>query len=276
MTTTTPTPALADLPEHRLDYIARQYFADEQYQQYVKHAISDAFQEARRAAQPVAPSPQIAEVAELSERQAFAAAMKEAWPGTVRAEDDEYWTGQYGHIWRSAIAASRRAAGGACAEMRELCPNCGGTGEVHRTDGEYLGTCDCMFQTLATPAPASAGQAGHVAMTEQQVADAIKEKQLVTDLGHRALINGDTINASLSLLTRFANSLCTTTERAAAQAEQQDLIDAARYRWLRHADLDALAVGNWGTGQVYEGVKFDDAIDRAMVATQQPSAQVKP
>ena len=65
MTPTIPTPALADLPEHRLDYIARQYFADEQYQHYVKHAISDAFKEASRAVQPVAPSPQIAEVAEL-------------------------------------------------------------------------------------------------------------------------------------------------------------------------------------------------------------------
>lgn len=29
------------------------------------------------------------------------------------------------------------------AEMRALCPNCGGTGEVHRADGEYMGDCDC-------------------------------------------------------------------------------------------------------------------------------------
>ena len=75
-----------------------------------------------------------------------------------------------------------------------------------------------LARRAAQPAE-GAGQAGQVAMTEQQVADAIKEKHLVTDLGHRALINGDTINASLSLLTRLANSLCTPTERAAAPAE---------------------------------------------------------
>jgi len=61
-------------------------------------------------------------------------------------------------------------------------------------------------------------------------------------------------------------------EGATARAAEGDALDAARYRWLRHADLDALAVGNWGTGQVYEGVKFDDAIDRAM-ADQQVGAQ---
>lgn len=30
-----------------------------------------------------------------------------------------------------------------CAEMRYLCRNCGGTGDVTRADGEYLGKCDC-------------------------------------------------------------------------------------------------------------------------------------
>jgi hypothetical protein len=41
-----------------------------------------------------------------------------------------------------------------CAEMRALCPHCGGTGDVHRADGEWLGACDC-------PAPASgSGDAG--------------------------------------------------------------------------------------------------------------------
>ncbi|MBU9525012.1 hypothetical protein [Burkholderia multivorans] len=39
--------------------------------------------------------------------------------------------------------------------------------------------------------------------------------------------------------------------------------DAGRYRWLRYADLDALAAANWGTGEVYEGEAFDAAIDAA-------------
>lgn len=30
-----------------------------------------------------------------------------------------------------------------CAEMRALCPNCGGTGDVHSIDGEWRGACNC-------------------------------------------------------------------------------------------------------------------------------------
>jgi hypothetical protein len=40
--------------------------------------------------------------------------------------------------------------------------------------------------------------------------------------------------------------------------------DAARYRFLRIADLDAIAAGHWQTGRVVDGVKFDDAIDEAI------------
>ncbi len=32
----------------------------------------------------------------------------------------------------------------ACAEMRALCSACGGTGDVHRADGEWLGECTCV------------------------------------------------------------------------------------------------------------------------------------
>lgn len=39
-----------------------------------------------------------------------------------------------------------------CAEMRALCSNCGGTGDVHRIDGEWLGACTCG----AVPAAGSA------------------------------------------------------------------------------------------------------------------------
>lgn len=30
-----------------------------------------------------------------------------------------------------------------CAEMRALCSSCGGTGDVTRVDGKWLGTCNC-------------------------------------------------------------------------------------------------------------------------------------
>lgn len=33
---------------------------------------------------------------------------------------------------------------GTCAEMRALCSACGGTGDVHRADGEWLGECTCI------------------------------------------------------------------------------------------------------------------------------------
>lgn len=33
---------------------------------------------------------------------------------------------------------------GVCTEMRALCSACGGTGDVHRTDGEWLGDCTCI------------------------------------------------------------------------------------------------------------------------------------
>jgi len=49
-----------------------------------------------------------------------------------------------------------------------------------------------------------------------------------------------------------------------SDAGKDDARDAARYRWLRHADLDALAAANWKDGEVYEGDEFDAAIDQAM------------
>lgn len=47
--------------------------------------------------------------------------------------------------------------------------------------------------------------------------------------------------------------------------------DAARYQFLRHCDLDALASDNWGIKEVYTGKKLDDAIDAA-IATTKPGA----
>lgn len=49
------------------------------------------------------------------------------------------------------------------------------------------------------------------------------------------------------------------------QPSADDARDAARYRWLRHGDLDALAEANWGNGsEVFTGKQFDSAVDAAM------------
>jgi hypothetical protein len=56
-----------------------------------------------------------------------------------------------------------------------------------------------------------------------------------------------------------------TAERDAARE------DAARYQFLRFADLDAMAARYWPGGQVPEGEAFDSAIDAAMnPSTQEP------
>jgi hypothetical protein len=34
--------------------------------------------------------------------------------------------------------------------MRALCSACGGTGKVHRPDGEYIGDCDCAAPSVPT------------------------------------------------------------------------------------------------------------------------------
>jgi hypothetical protein len=53
-------------------------------------------------------------------------------------------------------------------------------------------------------------------------------------------------------------------EQASVGVGEQYKKDAERYRWLRFADLDALASTNWGAGEVYTGEQFDAAIDAAM------------
>lgn len=42
-----------------------------------------------------------------------------------------------------ATAPARSDVEDTCAEMRALCSSCGGTGDVHRADGEWLGECTC-------------------------------------------------------------------------------------------------------------------------------------
>lgn len=39
------------------------------------------------------------------------------------------------------------AAPDVCAEMRAMCSNCGGTGDVTRADGEWMGRCTCEYGT---------------------------------------------------------------------------------------------------------------------------------
>jgi hypothetical protein len=51
---------------------------------------------------------------------------------------------------------------------------------------------------------------------------------------------------------------------SAAQPAQQDALDAARYRWLRHADLDEMEAAYWPGQHVPEGAAFDAAVDAAI------------
>lgn len=190
MTTTTPTTALADLPDHRLDYIARQYFADDQYQQYVKHAIRDAFQEARRAAQPVAPSPQIAEVAELRrvEPGALASSIAEldAWLETDGC--DPLTVGQ-GESVGLVLHELKR--------LRAICPECKGTGMAdsggtHPWGEPALIPCGCdaiapSRRAVASPLPQ--------ARIEELYFAAVQQSENADDTEHT------------SIITRFARAI---------------------------------------------------------------------
>ncbi len=50
-------------------------------------------------------------------------------------------------LWSAYVmgkaAGAAQAVPDVCAEMRALCRNCGGTGDVHSIDGEWRGSCDC-------------------------------------------------------------------------------------------------------------------------------------
>lgn len=54
--------------------------------------------------------------------------------------------------------------------------------------------------------------------------------------------------------------------RGRAGVDAETVKKAARYDWLRHGALDALAKANWGAGDVYEGEQFDAAIDAVIAA----------
>lgn len=47
-------------------------------------------------------------------------------------------------IAQSSSLSAQAAVKDVCAEMRALCSACGGTGDVHRADGEWLGECTCI------------------------------------------------------------------------------------------------------------------------------------
>lgn len=91
-------------------------------------------------------------------------------------------------LYTDHIEALRRAdsrpAGGVvdvCSEMRALCSACGGTGEVHRPDGEYIGECgtcggygdsfDPPAATLAAPAAQAAPEWTDADQREQDYFD---------------------------------------------------------------------------------------------------------
>lgn len=57
--------------------------------------------------------------------------------------------------------------------------------------------------------------------------------------------------------------------RAGSAASAGDARDAARYRFLRFADLDSIAEVHWKDAEVPTGDEFDAAIDAAMAATKE-------
>jgi hypothetical protein len=154
MTTTTPTKALADLEKRLREHDhPRLYREADELMSEAADAIAAL---ARRAAQPVAPSLQIAEVAELPEPYGSI----EVGPGRT---ESVYSADQL----RDAIAASRRAPAPASAGQAEkvTCPECKGTGGVR-----MAGDCsDCNGKGFNWEPAEGAGQAGQVA----KLADAL-------------------------------------------------------------------------------------------------------
>jgi hypothetical protein len=68
-------------------------------------------------------------------------------------------------------------------------------------------------------------------------------------------------DAAVELLAELSSTADKASEVRAALER-----DAARYRFLRYADLDAMAASYWPEGQVPEGEAFDSAIDAALAA----------
>lgn len=56
-------------------------------------------------------------------------------------------------------------------------------------------------------------------------------------------------------------------------AQEQDKIDAQRYRFLRHADLDAMRDAYWPNSDVPEGEEFDRCVDAAQLAQSADKAE---
>lgn len=78
------------------------------------------------------------------------------WPEFVeKAGSLEHLTKAGAQLWiRHLLDMERRSTSSVsdtCAEMRALCSACGGTGDVHRPDGEYVGECDCAATKAAAP-----------------------------------------------------------------------------------------------------------------------------
>lgn len=81
-----------------------------------------------------------------------------------------------------------------------------------------LGYRSISHQPLFLAAPVAQSTAGAANFSEQQIADFLDSERLVTKMGHRALINGDTMYAGLNFLTNFANAVVATLAAPAAQA----------------------------------------------------------
>jgi hypothetical protein len=79
--------------------------------------------------------------------------------------------------------------------------------ELPITRSTYGSLAECEAEQARRDAAhlARQAQAGPVELSEQQVADMLHASDIVHERAHLSLINGDTIHARLSFLTRFAN-----------------------------------------------------------------------
>lgn len=71
-------------------------------------------------------------------------------------------------------------------------------------------------------------------LTEQQVADMLAESDLVTEFGHRTLINGEPMHARLNFLTSFVNYVLVA--HIAHQAQAGPIADLIEFTERHEAD----------------------------------------
>jgi hypothetical protein len=109
-----------------------------------------------------------------------------------------------------------------CADMRALCSACGGTGDVHRADGEWLGECKCMAALLGRAEKAEA----EVKQVNEWRAAALAESQRLGELWAAKVEAADASAAELGVLLDASGKLIKAKGRHHTELNYQGLVDA--------------------------------------------------